>query len=190
MFLRMFGVLQSCFAIALTWSSGEDQTLGPQRIHQEFLEHIMQFYQKKMRTWPMGPAAIHWHVKKDVFTTLSKQVCVGGGKNVVDDNTNHQGARMVFSHHEFDWYPGRAQNVDDDHDTFVMRFHEDVIDRRWHQVKGMMKRKVIGTMGMTQTRNQACFSRTNDMTRKIDCNISSPSKFVLREEGPGSTVKI
>jgi len=32
--------------------------------------------------------------------------------------------------------------------------------------------------------------KANGMTRKIDCKISSPSKFVLREEGPGSTVKI
>ena len=50
--------------------------------------------------------------------------------------------------------------------------------------------KVIGTMGTTQTRNQACCSRTNDMTRKIDYKISSSSKIVLREEEPGSTVKI
>ena len=35
-----------------------------------------------------------------------------------------------ISHQEFDRYLGRAQNVDDDHDTFVERFHEDVIDRR------------------------------------------------------------
>ena len=35
-----------------------------------------------------------------------------------------------ISHHEFNCYPGRAQNVDDDHDTFVERFHEDVTDRR------------------------------------------------------------
>ena len=53
----------------------------------------------------------------------------------------------------------------------------------------MMKQKVIGTMGTTQTRNQACCPRTNDITRKIACKISSPSKFVLREEGPGSTVR-
>ena len=35
-----------------------------------------------------------------------------------------------ISHHEFNRYPGRAQNADDDHDTFVERSHEDVIDRR------------------------------------------------------------
>ena len=35
-----------------------------------------------------------------------------------------------LSHHEFDVYPVRAQNVDDDHETTVKRFHEDVIDRR------------------------------------------------------------
>ena len=31
---------------------------------------------------------------------------------------------------EFARYLGRAQNVDDDHDIIVKRFHEDVIDRR------------------------------------------------------------
>ena len=39
------------------------------------------------------------------------------------------------------------QNVDDDHNTFVERFHEDVINQRRHQAKGMMKRRVIGTKG-------------------------------------------
>ena len=35
-----------------------------------------------------------------------------------------------ISLHDFNRYPGRAQNVDDDHDTIVERFHEGVIDRR------------------------------------------------------------
>ena len=35
-----------------------------------------------------------------------------------------------ISHHEFNRYPGRAHNAHDDHDTFVKRSHEDVIDRR------------------------------------------------------------
>jgi hypothetical protein len=56
-----------------------------------------------------------------------------------------------ISHHELNRYPGRAQKVDDDHDTFVERFHEDVINQQRHQVKGMMKQTVIGTMGRTQT---------------------------------------
>ena len=64
------------------------------------------------------------------------------------------------------------QNVDDDHDTFIERFLKDVIDRRRHQVKEMMKRKVIGTMGTTQIRNQFCCSRRNDMTRKIDVSLA------------------
>ena len=51
------------------------------------------------------------------------------------------------------------QNADGDHDTFVERFHEDVIDPRSHQVKRMMKQEVIGTMGTTQTRTQACCLR-------------------------------
>ena len=48
---------------------------------------------------------------------------------MVDDNTNHRGKDGI-SHHESDCYPGRAHKVDDDHDTFVERLHEDVIDRR------------------------------------------------------------
>ena len=35
-----------------------------------------------------------------------------------------------ISHHELNRYPGRAHKVDDDHDTIVERFHEDVIGRR------------------------------------------------------------
>ena len=35
-----------------------------------------------------------------------------------------------ISHPEFDRYLGRAQNVDDVHDTFVARIYEAVIDRR------------------------------------------------------------
>ena len=30
------------------------------------------------------------------FQNLYEQIRGGGGKNVVDDNTNHRGARMVF----------------------------------------------------------------------------------------------
>ena len=63
------------------------------------------------------------------------------------------------------------QNVDGDHDTFVERFHEDVIDPRSQQVKRMMKQEVIGTIGTTQTRNQACCSRRNDMTVMIDVRL-------------------
>ena len=39
--------------------------------------------------------------------------------------------------------------------NFVERLHEDAFEQRQHQIKGMMKRKVIGTMGTTSTRNQA-----------------------------------
>ena len=37
-----------------------------------------------------------------------------------------EGQGWYFSY-EFNRYLGRAQNVDDDHDTFAKRFHEDVI---------------------------------------------------------------
>ena len=47
----------------------------------------------------------------------------GGG--VVDDNS-----RMVFLIMNSIVNLKEHQNVDDDHDTFVERFHEDVTDRR------------------------------------------------------------
>ena len=53
----------------------------------------------------------------------------------------------------------------------------------------MMKRKVIGTTGMTQTRDQACCPRRNDKTRRVDVSLAHRRKVVLWEEGPGSTVK-
>ena len=34
--------------------------------------------------------------KRMYFQNLYEQIRVGEGKNVVDDNTNHRGARMVF----------------------------------------------------------------------------------------------
>ena len=49
-----------------------------------------------MRVWPTGSATTHRHVKKGVIPKLCEQVCVGEGKNVVDDNLNHRGARIVF----------------------------------------------------------------------------------------------
>jgi hypothetical protein len=41
---------------------------------------------------------------------------------------------------------------------FVERFHEDVINKRRHQAKGMVKQKVIGTTDKMKTQNQSCLS--------------------------------
>ena len=102
MFLWIFGVPQTCFRIALTWSSGKGQTLGPQRIHQEFLEHLMQCYQEKMRMWPMSSDAIHRHVKKDVFSKLYEQVCVGEKAKMLLMITEIIKGKDCISHHELD----------------------------------------------------------------------------------------
>ena len=45
----------------------------------------------------MGSVAIHRHVNKDVFPKLYEPVCVGEGKNVIDDNINHQGEGLYSS---------------------------------------------------------------------------------------------
>ena len=73
--------------------------------------------------------------------------------------------------------------------NFVERLYEDAIEERRHQATGRMKRKAIGTTDTTQTRNQACCSRRNDKIKEIDVSLARRRKL-LREEGPGSTVKI
>ena len=166
MFLMMFGVTQSYFWIALTLSSDKGRTLGTQRIHRELLEHLMQFYQER---WGGG----RWFHQKSIdmskmvyFQNLYEQKRVGGGKNAVDDNTNHRGARMVFLIMNSIDILEELRMLMMIMKIFVERFHGDVIRRRWHQVKGMMKRNVLGTMSMTQARIQACRSRWNDKMRK------------------------
>ena len=70
--------------------------------------------------------------KRMYFQNLYEQIRVGGGKNVVDDNTNHRGAQMVFLIMNSIDIPEEHQNVNDKHYTFVERFLEDVIDQRRH----------------------------------------------------------
>ena len=56
--------------------------------------------------------------------------------------------------------------------NFVEWLHEEVIEQRLHQAKGLMQQKIIGTMDMTSTQHQACCLRRNDMTRKIDIRLA------------------
>ena len=112
-------------------------------------------------------------VQHKTWTSL----CWRESKNVADDNTNYQGARMVFLIMNTIDILEELRMLMTIMKSFVERFHEDVIGRRWHQVKGMMKRKVNGTRGTTQTRNQACCSRRNDMTRKIDVSLAQRRRW-------------
>ena len=61
--------------------------------------------------------------------------------------------------------------------NFVERLHEEVIEQRLHQVKGLMQHKIIGTMDTTPTRHQACCVRRNDKTRKIDVSLAHHRKL-------------
>ena len=81
------------------------------------------------------------------------------------------------------------QNVDVDHDTFVKRIHEDVINQRRHQVKGMMKQEVIGTTVTTRTRTQACCLRRNDMTMRIDVRLVHRRKLCSEKKGRVTQLK-
>ena len=111
-----------------------------------------------------------WTARNSRYNTKHEQACVGGKAIKWPMIIQFIKGKDGISRHEFNWYHGWAQNVDD-HDTFVARVHEDVIDRRRHQVKVMMKWKVIEPKGMTQTRNQACCSRRNDMMMRIDVRL-------------------
>ena len=65
---------------------------------------------------------ISWIAGNQDTTQNMNKFVLGGGKNVVDDNTIHRGARMVFLILNFDTQLGRSQIVDKDHDKFVERF--------------------------------------------------------------------
>lgn len=80
----------------------------------------------------MGSTTIHRHVKKDVFPKLHEQVCVGEGKNVVDDNTNHRGARMVFITMNLIDISKEAKVLTVITTNFVERLYEDAIEQRRH----------------------------------------------------------
>ena len=80
MFLLMNGVPQLCFGIALTWSSGKGQTLGTQRIHREFLEHLMQFYQEKDEDVADGLSSNPSTSLKDVFPKFYMNMFLLGGR--------------------------------------------------------------------------------------------------------------
>ena len=43
--------------------------------------------------------------------------------------------------------------------NFVERLHEEAIEQRLHQAKGLMQQKIIGATDTTQTRGQVCCSR-------------------------------
>ena len=152
-------------------------------LHQEFLrggEILTTFLTKRDGNTSEVRKINCWTARNSRYNAKHEQVCVGGKARMSSMITQSSRGKDGISHHEFNWYPGRVQNADDDHDTFVERFHEDVIDRRQHQVKGMMNQKVTGTNGTSQTRNQACCSRRNDMTRKIDLNLAHHRKLCSR----------
>ena len=65
------------------------------------------------------------------FQNIYEQVCLGGGdKNVVDDNTNHRGARMIFLTMNSTDVLEELRILMMIMKTIVERFHKDVIDRR------------------------------------------------------------
>ena len=119
-----------------------------------------------------------------------KQVCVGKKAIKWPMITQLIEGKDGISHEEFNRYLGRAQNVDDDHDTFIERFHEDIIAHRRHQAKGRMERKVIETTGTTHTRNQACCSRQNDMARKVDVSLAHHRKLCFEKKDQVAQLKV
>ena len=83
MFLLKIGVPLTCFEVALTWSSGEGQTLKTRRIHQEqLIKYVLQFPHGRMvnlakkEAITIGPLArcarheitLPGHIKTNVIT--------------------------------------------------------------------------------------------------------------------------
>ena len=77
-----------------------------------------------------------------------------GSKDVVGGNSNYQGTRMVLTImnlidilEEFKMLMLITTN-------FVERLHEEAIEQRLHQAKGLMQQKIIGATDTTQTRGK------------------------------------
>ena len=104
-------------------------------------------------------------------------LCWRKGSRVVDDNTNHRGQGWSFS----SWIPLISWKESKcwwwSRHFFVEGIHEEAIDQRLHQAKGLMQQKIIGATDTTQTRGQVCCSRWNDMTRKIDVSLAHRRKW-------------
>ena len=71
-----------------------------------------------------------WIARISRYNTKHEQVCVERKAIKWSMITQIIEGKDGISHHEFNRYPGRAHNAHDDHDTFVKRSLEDVIDRR------------------------------------------------------------
>ena len=126
-----------------------------------------------MRRWPMGSVAIHRHVNKDVFPKLIwSSLCWGEDKNVVDADTSHREARMVFL---------AMNSIDISEEAKVWRWSRQSLSRDSMKMplsrKGSMKWKAMRTTDSTQAQSQACCSRWNDKMRKIDVSLARRRKL-------------
>ena len=75
----------------------ERSDLGNTKDPSGILEHLRQFYQEKDEDVADGFSSNPSTCQKGCISKIIRtSLCWGEGKNVVDDNTNHRGARMVF----------------------------------------------------------------------------------------------
>ena len=65
--------------------------------------------------------------------------------------------------------------------SFVKRLHEEAIEQRLHQAKGLMQQKIIGATDTTQTRGQFLLFEVKRYEEESRRKLSSSSKVVLRE---------
>ena len=142
-----------------------------------------------MSVWSTGSATIHRHAKKDVFPKLYEQVCVGEGKNVVDDNINHRGEGLYFS----SWI--RLISWKSSECWWWSR-------HIWREISWRCNRSAM-TSSQRNDEAKGYWNHGYDTNSKPSLwfkeklydvedrhKLSSSSKIVLQEEGPGSTVKI
>ena len=78
---------------------------------------------------------------------IHDQVCIGGeSKGVVDDNTDHRGARMVF-HHKVNRHLEEVKMSVITMTHYVERFQESAIEQRRHHSREKVKQKAFDVLG-------------------------------------------
>ena len=102
---------------------------------------------------------------------------------MVDDNTNHRGARTVFLIMNSIGILEGVKLLMMTMTNFVERLHEDAIARRRHQAKGMVNQKTIITIDKMPSQNSELSLKTNNMMAKVQCKLTTLSGLCPEDEG-------
>ena len=131
-----------------------------------------------------------WIARISRYNTKHEQVCVERKAIEWSMITQIIEGKDGISHQEFNWYPWGARNVDDDHDNFCREVS-------WRCNRSAMtssqrndEAKGYWTQGYDTNSKPSSLFKEKWYDEEDRRKLSSLSKVVLREKGPGSTVKI